>query len=166
MSSAKRLTVISLLTAASLATGLVESRFPLPVPGMRLGVANVFILTALMISGPADAAAVAASRVALSFLLSGNAAAALCGAGGHICSLPVMAALRHAFPEDLSAPAISAAGAFAFNFGQTAVIAITLKTPGVFGYLPVLLAAAAATGFAIGRAAEIVCARLKEANLL
>ena len=161
MSATKRLTMISLLTAASLTAGTIESRFPLPFPGLRLGVANIFILTALKISGPADAAAVTLMKIALSFLFTGNTAAMLCSAGGHACSLPVIAALYILFPDDLSIPAISTAGAFAFNFGQVAAIAAALGTPGIFAYLPPLLAAAAVTGFSIGCAAEAITGRLE-----
>jgi heptaprenyl diphosphate synthase len=156
--------MVALLTASSLVAGAVESRFPLPFPGMRLGVANVFILTALTLSGPADAAAVAIFRLAASLPLSGNLAAFMCGAGGTACSLPVTLALRKLFPEDLSIPAISTAAAFAFNFGQIAAIAFAFRTPGLFGYLPVLLLAAAVTGFSIGVAAEAVSSRVKESG--
>ena len=157
----KRLTMISLLTAMSLIAGTIESRFPLPFPGMRLGVANIFILTALKISGPTDAAAVALMKLALSFLFTGNAAALMCGGCGHLCSLPVTAALYTLFPDDLSVPAISTAGAFAFNFGQVAAVAAAMRTPGIFTYLPPLLAAASVTGFSIGYAAEAITGRLK-----
>lgn len=161
MSATKRLTMISLLTAAALTAGIIESRFPLPFPGMRLGAANIFILTALRLFGPAAAAAVAIMKVALSFMFTGNAAAMLCSAGGHACSLPVIAALYILFPDDLSIPAISTAGAFAFNFGQIAAVAASLGTPGIFAYLPPLLAAAFVTGFSIGCAAEIITGRLE-----
>jgi len=161
MNATKRLIIISLLTAAALIAGTIESRFPLPFPGMRLGIANIFILTALKISGPADAAAVTLMKLALSFLFSGNTAAVLCSAGGHACSLPVIVALYKFFPDDLSIPAISTAGAFAFNFGQIAAIAAALRVPGIFAYLPPLLIAAAVTGFSIGYAAEIITGRLK-----
>jgi heptaprenyl diphosphate synthase len=160
MTATKRLTLISLLTAASLIAGIIESRFPLPFPGMRLGIANIFILTALLLSGPLDAAAVALMKLALSFLFTGNTAAMLCSAGGHACSLPVIIALYILFPDDLSIPAISTAGAFAFNFGQVAAIAAVLRAPGIFAYLPPLLLAAAATGFSIGCAAEAITGRL------
>ncbi|MDR3076851.1 MAG: Gx transporter family protein [Synergistaceae bacterium] len=166
MNATKRIVTVSLLTASSLIAGLIESRFPLPFPGMRLGVANIFILTALLASGPADAAAVAAARLALSFIFSGNAAALLCSAGGIACSLPATIALYKLFPDGLSVPAISTAGAFAFNFGQIAAVAVALKTPGIFGYLPPLLLAAAVTGFSIGCAAEAVNGRLRRSNLI
>ena len=161
MNAVRRLTFISLLTASALTAGLIESRFPLPFPGMRLGVANIFILIALKTSGPADAAAVAVMKLALSFMFTGNAIAALCSAGGHACSLPVIVALYKLFPGDLSTPAISTAGAFAFNFGQVAAIAMSLYTPGIFAYLPPLLLAASVTGFSVGCAAEAVSKRLE-----
>jgi len=161
MSATKRVVVAALLTSASLLAGFMESRFPLPFPGMRLGIANIFIITAMLLSGPADAVVVAASRLALSFMLTGNAAALMCGAGGLAFSLPVTLALYKFFPDTLSIPAISTAGAYAFNFGQLAAIAMALRAPGVFRYLPWLLIAATITGFSIGYTADRLHARLR-----
>jgi heptaprenyl diphosphate synthase len=161
MGATKRLVTTALFTAASLMAGMLESRFPLPFPGMRLGLANIFTLTAMLVFGPSDAIAVAAARIVLSFLVTGNAVAMLCSVGGAAMSLPVTITLYRMFPDGLSVPAISAAGAYAFNFGQLAAIAIMLRTADVFGYLPWLLAVATATGFAIGRVAEEMSRRLE-----
>jgi heptaprenyl diphosphate synthase len=161
MSRTRRLVTMALLTSSALVAGLVESRFPLPFPGMRLGVANAFTLAALISLGPAEAAAVSMGRLALAFLLGGNAAALACSAGGLALSLPVMTALYKIFPKSLSVPAISAAGAYAFNIGQVAAIAAVTRAHTVFVHLPPLLLLGAATGCAVGRAAEWIGDRVK-----
>ncbi|MDR1137699.1 MAG: Gx transporter family protein [Synergistaceae bacterium] len=160
MNGAKRLAAMAVLTAAALAAGFAESQFPLPFPGMRLGLANVFYLTALIVMGGAEAVTVAAARLALSFLLTGNAAALVCGASGSALSLSVTIALFKFFPDSLSVPAISVAGAFAFNFGQIAAVALIVQTCTVFAYLPPLLLCASVTGFAVGRLAVEMGKRL------
>jgi heptaprenyl diphosphate synthase len=160
MNGTKRLAVTAVLTAAALAAGFAESQFPLPFPGMRLGLANVFHLAALLMMGSAEAVAVAAARAALSFFMTGNAAAFACGASGLAVSLPVTIALYKFFPGSLSVTAISVAGAFAFNFGQITSIAIIVRSPEVMAYLPPLLLCASATGFAVGRLAEELRRRL------
>ncbi|MDR1580823.1 MAG: Gx transporter family protein [Synergistaceae bacterium] len=161
MNRARRLVTVALLTSSALVAGFAESQFPLPFPGMRLGVANVFSLAALISLGPAEAAAVSLGRLALSFLLGGNAAAFACSAGGLALSLPVMITLYKIFPKSLSVPAISAAGAYAFNIGQVTAIAAITRTHTIFAYLPPLLIAGAATGYAVGRTAEWIGERVK-----
>jgi heptaprenyl diphosphate synthase len=163
MNRTRRLVMTALLTSSALVAGFAESRFPLPFPGMRLGIANVFSLAALISLGPAEAAAVSIGRLAAAFLLGGNAAAFVCSAGGLALSLPVTIALYKIFPKSLSVPAISAAGAYAFNVGQLAAIAAVVRTHTVFAYLPPLLLAGAATGYAVGRAAEWIGDRVKRA---
>ncbi|MDR3165796.1 MAG: Gx transporter family protein [Synergistaceae bacterium] len=161
MNRTRRLVTAALLTSSALVAGLAESRFPLPFPGMRLGIANVFSLAALVSLGPAEAAVVSLGRLVMAFSLGGNAIAFACSAGGLALSLPVMTALYKIFPKSLSVPAISVAGAYAFNIGQLAAIAAIMRTHTVFAYLPPLLLAAAATGYAVGRTAEWIADRVK-----
>ncbi|MDR3331274.1 MAG: Gx transporter family protein [Synergistaceae bacterium] len=159
--SARRCVLISLLSAMALVAGVLESLFPLPFPGMRLGVANIFPLTALLMYGPADAAAVAALRLCLAFFLSGSVFSLSCSAAGVMLSLPVAIILREKFSGDLSVPAISVASAFAFNFGQVAAVVAMTGEPAIAVYLPLLLLAAALTGFAVGVLAEKLVDRLR-----
>jgi heptaprenyl diphosphate synthase len=160
MSGVKRLAAMAVLTAAAIAAGFAESQFPLPFPGMRLGLANVFHLAALLMMGGTASVTVAAARLALSFFMTGNAAALACSAGGLAMSLPVTITLFKFFHGSLSVPAISVAGAFAFNFGQIAAIALITRTYEVTAYLPPLLLCASATGFAVGRMAVELQKRL------
>jgi heptaprenyl diphosphate synthase len=55
MQSLNRIAYISVFTAASIALFVVESLFPTPIPGIRLGLANIFILLALIFFGLGDA---------------------------------------------------------------------------------------------------------------
>ncbi len=50
-----RIAYISVFTSASIAIFVVESLFPTPIPGIRLGLANIFILLALIFFGLGDA---------------------------------------------------------------------------------------------------------------
>ncbi|MDR3279895.1 MAG: Gx transporter family protein [Synergistaceae bacterium] len=156
----KHMLIIAMFTSMAMVTGFIESRFPLPFPGMRLGIANIFPLTALILYGPAEAISVAGLRLALSFFLSGNIVALSCSAGGIIVSLPLSIALYEYFADVLSVPAISVASAFAFNAGQLGAIALLLGSWGVLAYLPPLLLCAAATGYAIGSLASMLARKL------
>ncbi|MDR3354011.1 MAG: Gx transporter family protein [Synergistaceae bacterium] len=163
LSSTGRLFLIPLCSALAIVTGVAESWFPLPFPGMRLGIANVFHLLALILSGPGSAVAVTALRLSLSFFLSGNVFSLACSTAGLMLSLPVSVILYVRYGASLSIPAISAASAFAFNIGQVAAVVVLTGEPTIAAYLPLLLAAAAVTGFAVGKLAETLARRLRQA---
>lgn len=155
----KRIVMLGLFTAGALICGLLESRFPLPFPGMRIGLSNVFYILSLVLYAPVDAITLAAIRMMLLFTFTGNAFALACSASGLLLSLPLTIFLYRAFERSLSLKAISVASSCAFNIGQiTAVVAIT-KEPRIYVYTPVLLAAGAVTGYAIGYAVEKVIER-------
>lgn len=163
ISPTQRLAFLAILSTSAFVVGTIESRFPLPFPGMRLGIANAFPLTALLLFSPKDAITVAAARLFLAFFLSGNPFAFACSAAGLGLSLPIAIALdgrNRRSPDTFSVPAISVASATGFNLGQILAAVSLTKTPALFAYLPFLLAAALLTGYAVGKLAETLTGRL------
>ena len=75
----KKLTLCGMLTALAIVLSLAERLFPLdaivPVPGVKLGLANVVTLFALTRLSVRDAVAILLCRVALSSLLMGSVTA-------------------------------------------------------------------------------------------
>jgi heptaprenyl diphosphate synthase len=55
MRSLNRITFLSVFTAASISLFVIESLFPTPIPGVRLGLANIFVLLALIYFGLKEA---------------------------------------------------------------------------------------------------------------
>jgi heptaprenyl diphosphate synthase len=55
MQSLNRIAFLSVFTAASITLFVIESLFPTPIPGIRLGLANIFILLALIFFGLKEA---------------------------------------------------------------------------------------------------------------
>lgn len=55
MQSLNRIAFISVFTAASITLFVIESFFPISVPGIRLGLANIFILLTLILFGLKEA---------------------------------------------------------------------------------------------------------------
>jgi Predicted membrane protein len=157
-----RTVFLAVFSAAALLTGIFDALFPLPVPGMRLGLANVFPLLALVVFGPADAVVVAALKTGLAFFLTGNVFALACSVGGTLCSLPTAILLYRYAGARLSLPAISVASAFAFNLGQMGAVVLMTGEPMIAVYLPVLLLFAAFTGFAVGALADRLSGRLRQ----
>ena len=159
--SARHVVLVGLFTAGALLAGLLESRFPLPFPGMRLGLSNVFYLLALLLFGASEALCVAALRTLLLFVLTGNAFALACSAGGLACSLPLAIFLYKTFGHTLSVPAISVASSAAFNFGQLGAVVLMTGEPSLFVYFPILMLAGFFTGYAVGALADNLWRRLR-----
>lgn len=159
----EKLISVSLCAALALISGLLENKFPLPFPGMRLGIANIFVLVALVTFGAREAAMVASLKIALALVFTGNHFAFACSLAGTALSLPLSIALYTYCGNDVSVPAISVAAAVAFNIGQIAAVSALVSQPMLLGYLPFLVAAACATGFAVGTVADRLSLRLRPA---
>mgnify|MGYP000157583319 CR=1 FL=1 len=67
MAKTKKLALMAVLTAIALTIFMLESQIPapVPVPGVKLGLANVITLTAMLILGRREAGAVLAVRIVM-----------------------------------------------------------------------------------------------------
>lgn len=159
--SARHIVMIALFAACSIACGLIEDRFPLPVPGMRLGLSNVFYLLAASLFGGAEAICVAMLRTAMMFILSGNAYASGCSIGGLVLSIPMTIVLCGTFEREVSLRAVSVAASAVFNLGQLAAASMMSGEPRLMFLYPMLLAAGTAAGWGVGLLAERLDDRLR-----
>lgn len=162
MNNTRRVVLTGLFTACAFAVNIAESAFPMPLPGVKLGLANAVALCALVVIGTKEAFLVTVLRVFLSWLVSGNVFSLACSLGGALPAVAVMSLLYGKFRRDLSLPWISVAGAWAFNAGQVAVVSYIVKDIRVVFYLLPLLAAGTAAGWASGLLANSVCKRIGE----
>lgn len=163
----RRMTRLSLLVAAGLMLNLIERQLPppAPVPGVRLGLANVATLVALALDGPGGAFLVWAVRFLLASLLGGGlfGPAFLVGGAGGLAAWAAMAAVARF--RVFGAAGISAAGAIAHHIGQIAAAAVVTATPAVVFLLPILLALGVPVGFVTGLAVALVLRRLSWAGM-
>ena len=146
--STKQLALCAVLSALALALSYLESFFPLallvPLPGVKLGLANIVTLYALCTLGFSSAMCVLLARCALGALFAGNASALLFSLLGGVAALLMMALLRRA--GRLSIFGISIAGAAAHNCGQVCAAMLTLGSDAPLYYLPLLLLVSLFTG--------------------
>jgi heptaprenyl diphosphate synthase len=156
--------VVALLVALAFATGMLENLLPaLPLPGVRIGLANIFVVTALCLFGARAALLVVVSRVLLTLLFTGNLFAFLCSFFGGLLAVFSMEILRSL--SVFSVAGISTIGAVAFNIGQFSVVVFLMgDVRPLIAYLPVLLVAGVVTGLAVGFLAARLLSRLKEAG--
>lgn len=143
-----QLTLCALLTAMALALSYLENLFPLslaiPVPGVKLGLANIVTVFALWALGPGQTLLILLARCFLGSLFAGNLNALIFSLLGGLCALGTMVFLSRR--RGLSLYGVSVGGAAAHNCGQIAAAVLTLGSAAPLYYLPVLLAVSLLTG--------------------
>jgi heptaprenyl diphosphate synthase len=147
---------IGLLVALGLVLQIIEGTIPpiLPLPGARLGLANLATVIALVTMGPWEALVVNVLRCLLGGLLRGSFIGLTISLTAGTAATLVMAALYRLGPRTLSLTGVSIAGAVTHNAVQLAVAIWLVGFPGLKYYLPYLLLIALPTGFFIGLAAR------------
>jgi len=163
-----RMVRIALLIALGVSMHLVESMImlPIPIPGVKLGLANLATLLALYLYGVQDGILVAVARVFLGSLISGLflSPAFFLGLGGGVFSTIIMGLFMRW--RCFTVVGVCIAGAAAHNFGQLLVASLLLKSSAVAYYLPFLLVASIPTGLFTGFAMKPLLLRLKRAGIL
>lgn len=147
---------IGLLVALGLVLQIIEGTIPpiLPLPGARLGLANLATVIALVTLGPWEALVVNVLRCLLGGLLRGSFIGLTLSLTAGTAATLVMAALYGLPPRALSLTGVSIAGAVTHNAVQLAVAMWLVGFPGMKYYLPYLLLIALPTGFFIGISAR------------
>ena len=150
--SLRRLTRSAVLTALALALSVAEGLVPLtilfPLPGLRLGLANLVTVYALCRLSGREALLILIARCLLGSLLGGNLMALAFSLNGGLLALGVMALLLRL--PGLSLFGVSIAGAAAHNTGQILAAMVVLGTPAPLVYLPPLLLCSLVTGAVTG----------------
>jgi heptaprenyl diphosphate synthase len=155
-----RLTQFSLLVATAVILHAVEGMFPppLPVPGARVGLANIVSLVCLIAFGARAAFLLAGLRTVLGSLIGGGlfGFGFILSFGAAIVSVAGMALLRAVGRERFSLVGLSLFGALVHNITQLGLAALIVRHAGVFAYLPYMLMGSLPTGALTGVAATYV----------
>ncbi len=157
----KRLTELALLTALALIIFVIELRFPdiLPIPGVKLGLANIITVYAVFQYQPSETAMLVACRVILGAVFSGNMSALLYSASGAVmCLLGMIIISRFLNPEYLWLCSIL--GAIFHNIGQILAAMAVMQSAAVLSYLPVLILSGSIAGLFTGLCAQAVLKRM------
>ena len=156
------ITICGVLTALAMIFSYIESLMPImvPVPGIKLGVANIAIVTVLYIVGWKEAVIINVIRIALTAMLFGNLNSFLFSMAGGMLSLAGMIVLKKVF-KGFSSIGVSVAGGVLHNIGQIIAAVFIMGSSAIAYYLPVLLMAGVITGIVIGIVAGIVTQRVR-----
>ena len=162
--SVRKTTLLALFTTLSLAIFAIESAIPplVPIPGIKLGLANVVTLFALVRLGRRDAFAILLVRVTLASVFMGSVTSFLFALFGGLLALLTMALLLPGRDRWFSLIGISIAGAAAHNIGQIGAAMLVLRSVYVAAYLPLLLLSALVMGVTTGIVSRVTIEHLEK----
>ena len=166
MKKVRTITQGAILIALALALSYTERFIPLqlliPLPGVKLGLANVVTLVSLYLLGWKRTLPIVLIRCVLGALF-GSLTGLLFSLTGGLLSLIVMALCKKT--AVFSIYGISILGAAAHNIGQILAAMGLMMSVYVGAYLPYLLLIGIFTGFATGAACAGVLRAIKTVNI-
>lgn len=159
---AKRVSMYGILVALAFIASYIEILIPFNfhVPGMKLGLANIVVLSALYMGGAEAGITVSLIRIILVGLTFGNPYSAIYGLSGGILSFITMFLLKQT--DFFGVLGVSMAGGVMHNLGQLLCAMVLLRLPAVFSYLSYLMFIGIITGGLIGLIVEEILKRVKK----
>lgn len=153
---ARKIAYSSMLTALAMIFGYIEALIPFSVgvAGIKLGLANLVVLTGIYYMPSKQVFVILAARIVLSAFMFGSMTSLVYSMVGGVVSFLVMLFIKRL--GRFSIVGVSIAGGTAHNIGQFIVAACVLKSRGIIYYLPLLMIGGAAAGLAVGIVAEQV----------
>ena len=158
----RKLTLMALLTAIALTIFMIEAQIPapVPIPGIKLGLANIVTVFAVFVLGPGEAASILFARIFLGAVFAGNFSTILYSGAGGLCAIVIAIGLRKILTHDQ----LWVAGAFSaigHSVGQMAMAIAITATPALAVYLPVMILCSVITGLFTGLCAQFLLKRGK-----
>lgn len=156
----KKLTLLALLSAIALTIFVIELQIPplMPIPGVKLGLANIVTVFTVFAFRGRDGAAVLAVRIFLGAVFAGNFSTIFYSAAGGALAILVTIALKRLLTNKQLWVA-GALGAVAHSIGQMAMAVTLTATPGLLIYLPVMIVCSIITGIFTGLCAQLLLNR-------
>lgn len=162
----KRVVLTGLLFALMLVLSALENAIPLPmpVPGIKLGLANVVVMYSLFFMKKSTAFQLTALKAIFVFFTRGAVASLLSLCGG-LLSVLVMLLLLAFLKEKISYLMISVVGAVCHNAGQLLAVSAVYTNIFIWAYFPALLVAGILAGVATSTLLKITLPALKRLDL-
>lgn len=147
-----QMTVCAILVSMALVLSYMEHFIPLqmliPLPGIKLGLANIVTLMALFFLGEKSAFTILIIRCILGSVFGGGISGLAFSVTGGLLAMTVMCIFKRS--RRISIYGVSILGAAAHNIGQILVAVFLMSSGYVIGYLPYLLVVSVFTGMATG----------------
>lgn len=160
--STKKIALCGVLTALAMIFSYIESVIPvpIPVPGIKLGVANIAVITILYVLGVKEAIMINLLRIVLTSLLFGNVNSFLFSISGAALSLTIMIIMKKL--NFFSCIGVSVCGGVMHNIGQIIAAVFIMGSEAIVFYLPVLIVSGVFTGVVIGVVSGIVAKHVRK----
>ncbi len=158
----KRIAIYGLLVALAFLLSYIESIIPLPIPipGIKLGLANLVVVTGLYTMGGKEAFILSIIRIVLVGFTFGNLSTMMFSLAGGFLSWFLMVLLYRT--KVLSITGVSIIGGISHNIGQILVAVWVVSNVMLLYYLPFLLVSGAVTGTVIGMLGAVIVKRIRK----
>ena len=156
----RKLTTLSLLCAIALTIFMVEAQIPalVPIPGIKLGLANIVTVFTVFAIGAKEGALVLAVRIFLGAVFAGNFSTIFYSAAGGALAIGATI-LSRKFLTKKQLWVAGVLGAIAHSVGQMGMAVALTGTPGLAVYLPVMIVVSIITGCFTGLCAQLLVNR-------
>lgn len=146
----KRIAYASMLLAIGMIFSYIESIIPIQIgiPGVKLGLANLVILTGLYYLDTLQILLILTSRIILSGFMFGNLFSIIYSLSGGLLSFLIMYLVKNKL--GLSMLNVSMIGGISHNIGQILVAIVVVKTIAIAYYLPILIVSGFCSGLIVG----------------
>ncbi len=165
----RRLALNGLFIAIAFVLSALERWIPItaviPIPGVKLGLANIVTLMLLFYASWKDAFMVNIVRSFLTAFLFGSMASLIFSLAGAFVAIPAMMLAKTVYGRWFSVIGVSILGAVGHNLGQLLAAALTMRSFAVFAYLPVLLGSAILMGTLTALVASPFLVRIKRLDI-
>ena len=153
------------LIALALVFSYVEHLIPIPtpVPGIKIGLANLVSLSGLFFLNPVQVFVILVARIVLAGLMFGNLSTIIYSLAGGVVSFAIMYVFKKL--KLFSALGISMLGGVFHNLAQLSVACIILSSTSLLMYLPILIIAGTVSGLLIGTVTELTVKSVKKIYL-
>jgi heptaprenyl diphosphate synthase len=149
----RTLTTLALLAAAGVSLFVLESFIPMPVPFLKIGLANISALLALTLFGAGEMMLVVMIRILVGSMLVGSlfSPAFILALIAGVASALVMALVMKLFGRTFSLVGISLCGSTTHVLAQYAVAQhLYIQNPALVALVPFLLLSALIGGLVVG----------------
>lgn len=155
--STQRLTRVALLTAIALIIFVIEAQIPplIPLPGVKLGLANIISLFSMFWLGRKEGFTVLILRILLGSIYTGSMLTMAYSLAGGLLSFAFVASFFKSFsPKAVWIPSILSG--ILHNVGQILCAIFITGSPEIVVYLPPLILTGSVTGLFTGLAAQLL----------
>lgn len=158
----KKIATYGLLVSLAFILSYLESLFPIPIPipGIKIGFANLVVMIALYGFGSTKAFVLSIIRIILVGFTFGNLSTMMYSLAGGLLSCLLMILFKKL--KFFSMVGVSIIGGISHNIGQILMAILILESASIINYLPALLITGTITGTLIGIIGGLIEKRLKK----